>query len=253
MVYFSKAKAKTKSKRTYYRKRFPKAKAKSNMYQVVKKICHRQMETKMADIEQTSKIVYGYLDGTTFVNLLPQILHGTGEAARVGNRVSCNNVSLKMSLYGFNQSTGTPPIWFDMYIYKVKNSVPVPPTNTQFQNFLEDGNTSTQYVGNVLDGLRKVNDELFTVVKRKRFLIYNPLNSANFIGASSNINPCRTMVINLTKHVKKNWIYNDNNGFPTNDTLYISIAATVSDGSLLPVGTQFGAYHLICECSYKDA
>lgn len=227
---------------------------KKSMVRFVKKIVQRQQETKMNDTEIATKTIYGYIDGTTFSSLLPSsILHGTGEGARIGNRINCTNLYLRMSVYCFNQASLTPPIYFDMYIYKIKASVPNPPTNAQYVNFLEDGNTSTQYTGNVLDGLRKVNDELFTPIMHKRFLMFNPLNSSNHLGATASLNPSRTFKINLTKHIKKTWIYNDNFGTIQNDTLFLSIACTLSDGTTLPLTTTFGTYSYVVEASFKDA
>lgn len=254
MVYFPKAKA--KSKRRPYRKRFSKAKAKSKtsaVYQAVKKVMGRQIETKMNDTEMVTGTIQGFIDNTKVFPLLPLLTQGTGEGNRIGNRVNCCNLTMRLNIYVNNQSTVVPPIWIDFYIYKVKPLVTLPPSAGIMSQFLEDGNSSTQYVGTVLDGLRKLNDEYFTSIIHKRFLLFNPLNTSNYLSSSSQAGPCKTMVLNLTKYVKKVWMFNDLLTQVTNDNLYMSIGATVCDGSVLALATAFGTISYVVEASYKDA
>ena len=172
-VKFSKRKTlrKTKKRRT--------AKPSRAVKSYVNRVVSRNIETKINDVEQTGKVVYGLISNNEVYSLLPALSMGTGEGNRIGNKVNCKSLTLRMSLYCYNQSTATPPIYFDIYIFKSKNKQRGggQPTSTDMAMFLEDGNSSKQYVGTSLDGMRYLNDEMFTLCKKKRICLYNPYST----------------------------------------------------------------------------
>jgi len=240
----------TKSKKRVYKKKFN-YKNKKNLKKTINKIVLRKMETKQNDVEVQTKVIYGYLDGTTFSALIPTINQGVDQGARIGNKISCVNLKLRMSIYCLPYSNTVAPVYFDLYIYKLKRKAQNPPSNSDFSRFLQDGNNATAYVGNVLDGLRVMNSDLFTQKLHRRYLMvnYNGLS----IAQTSSINPCKSIIINLTKYIKKVWMFDDAVSTISNDTLFMSIACTLTDGSVLPLSTQFGTYSFFVEASYKDA
>lgn len=219
----------------------------------VKSVVSRNIETKINDVEQVGKIVYGLISSAEVYSLLPTLSMGTGEGNRIGNKVNCKSLSLRLSLYCYNQATSTPPIYFDIYLFKSKNKNVGAgfPTSTDMAMFLEDGNSSKQYVGTSLDGMRYLNDEMFTLIKHKRIHLYNPYSTG--ISSTASINPHRYIKFNLGNAVKNTWMFNDTMNTVENDNLYIAIGATLTSGSTLPVGTAFGYYDYLIQCKYKDA
>ena len=108
-------------------------------------------------------------------------------------------------------------------------------TAADMAKFLENDNTADSYNGQVLDGLRPVNKDIFQLLVQKRILLNNIYQTGvlNMSGAYQSTSPQRTMTFNLTKHIKKMWTYDDNNQLPTNDNIYLCIGSTQSDGATL--------------------
>jgi len=219
----------------------------------VNRVVSRNIETKMNDVEQTGKVVYGLISNNEVYSLLPALSMGTGEGNRIGNKVNCKSLTLRMSLYCYNQSTSTPPIYFDIYIFKSKNKQrgAGQPSSTDMAMFLEDGNSSKQYVGTSLDGMRYLNDEMFSICKKKRVCLYNPYSTG--ISATASINPHKSISFNLTKYVKNTWMFNDTSNDIENDNLYIAVGCTLTSGATLPINSTFGDYSYIVQSKYKDA
>lgn len=236
---------KTQKKRT--------AKPSQAVKSYVNRVVSRNIETKINDVEQVGKSIYGVISSNEVYSLLPSLSMGTGEGNRIGNRVNCKSLTLRMSLYCYNQATTTPPIYFDIYIFKSKNKQVGAgfPTSSDMAMFLEDGNSSKQYVGTALDGMRYLNDEMFSLVKHKRISLYNPYSTG--ISATASINPHRYIKFNLGKVVKNSWMFNDTTNTIENDNLYICVGATIASGATLPVGTTFGDFSYLIQCKYKDA
>lgn len=228
-------------------------KTKKNIQQIVKQVVAKNIETKLNDVEQTGKAIYGVISNAEVYSLLPSIAHGTGEGNRIGNKIKCTHLSLRLSLYCYNQSSTTPPAYFDIYIFKCKNKQVGggQPTSGDMSMFLEDGNSSKQYVGTALDGMRYLNEEMFTIIKKKRVVLYNPYSAA--LSQTASINPHRYYKFNLTNAVKNTWMFNDSNNTIENDNLYIAIGATLTSGATLPINTLFGDYSFIVQSKFKDA
>lgn len=219
----------------------------------VNKVVSRNIETKINDVEQTGKIVYGVISNAEVYSLLPTLSMGTGEGNRIGNKVNCKSLTLRMSLYCYNQSTVTPPVYFDIYIFKSKNKQvgAGQPTSADMAMFLEDGNSSKQYVGTALDGMRYLNNDMFILCKHKRIVMYNPYQAG--ISATASINPHKYIRFNLTKHIKNSWNFNDTTNTIENDNLYIAVGCTLTSGATLPINSTFGDYSYLIQAKYKDA
>lgn len=221
--------------------------------QYVNRVVSRKIETKINDVEKLANVVYGYIDNTMVYSLLPAISQGTGEGSRIGNKVNCVGLNLRMNLYCYNQSNTTPPVYFDIYIFKCKNKNVGGglPTSADMVQFLEDGSTSKQYVGTSLDGMRYLNNDLFTICIHKRVVLYNPYSTS--IATTASINPSKMFNFNLTKFVKNTWLINDGGQTIENDNLYIAIGATLTNGVTLPIATTLGQYDYLIQAKYKDA
>lgn len=231
-----------------------KAKTSNAVKQYVDKVISRKIETKMTDVENVGRIVYANISATDVYSLIPQLSQGTSEATRIGNKVNCVGLNLRMNLYCLNISNTTPPTYFDIYIFKMKNKQVSGgvPTSTDMAQFLEDGSSSKQYVGTSLDGMRYLNNDMFTICYRRRVLLYNPYSTG--ISSTASINPSKMFNINLTKYVKNSWLFNDGaSSLVENDNLYLAIGATLTNGTTLPINTPFGFYDCLVQAKYKDA
>lgn len=238
-------------RRRTYRKRMPKYRKRTGIKRLIKRVLYRNVETKKNQITLNNIVVQQAITDVQVQNLLPDVLQGTGQANRVGNRIKPTSLTMKMSLLCFNQANPVSPTYFDIYIFKFKgsNQYSGGPTNVDMSLFLQNDNSSTPYVGATLNGLRPLNSDLFQLVKRKRVLLSN-LTAGN-LGVQASINPNKTLSFNLTKACKKLWIYDDNSSLLSNDNLYIAVGSTQADGTAL--GSAVGGYSVCVDLKYKDA
>lgn len=236
-----------------YAKKTSKNRSTSSLVRLIQKVVNRNIETKKNQHSSGVITIREAITDFEVIRVYPDITQGTGEASRVGSRVKPVYLKMKLSLYCFNTGSNTPPVYFDIYIFKfkVKNEDDGLPTLFDMQRFIEFDNSSAQYLGNRGDGLRPVNNNLFTLIKHKRVTMFNPYNTTGQLSSTSSINPNRTITFNLTKYVKGTWIYDDNTGLLTNDNMLMAIGATSSDGIKLEVDR--GNYQMVTELRYKDA
>lgn len=243
-----------KKPRTYKKRASFKRGKKTNVRTIVRREIARQAENKIIEGSLGPVNFYQPISAGVCTNLIPNISQGTTQGSRVGNKVRPKVFTLKMAINVNNQSTIYTPAYVDIYIFKYKPGALFPsaslPSNAM-DNFLQLGSASTSYTGAIMDGLRYVNKDVFTVVYRKRLLMYNPLNGTGVQGSTANINPCRTLSINLTKHLKKTLMYNDNNTYCTNDDLWLAVGSTQTDGTLIPI-VQIGSWSCVATMQYED-
>jgi len=221
----------------------------------VKREIARQNENKIQDNEVTGAAVNYLIDDGDVRSLLPQIFQGTTEQHRIGNRVRIKSLKLKLHLSCYNQTTSISPTYFDIYIFKFKpaNFGGGAPGAGDMTLFLQDGSSSLPYNGtNILSGLRRLNDEMFTKVIKKRVALFNPQNATTQISTTSNYNPAITMYFDLTNHVKKQLMYDDATPVCMNDNLYIAIGASQTDQTGLTT-VNLGQYSYLVETQFEDS
>lgn len=244
----------TKRKRTRkYPRRSNNNSSKRGIVRLIKSNIMRNQETKYIQASVTGAVVKNTIVDTNVLNLIPTIVQGTGEANRIGNKISPTSLKVTLTITCFNQAVSTPPIYFDIYIFKFKAANPNygNPTLIDMQEFLDANNGSTGYVGDILSGLRPLNNDKFKQIMHKRITLFNPLDATNQIAATAQYNPNRYMKFYLGKYLKNQLIYNDNNSLLTNDNLYMAIGATQTTGATADV--NYGSYSIIVDMSYKDA
>lgn len=190
-------------------------------------------------------------------DLIPTVSQGTGQASRVGNRIRPVKFTATVQLYVRALGFTAQPTYIDVYIFKIKNKNPADglPTLFEMQNFLQDDNAAKQYFGNSLDGVRPVNSDLFTLIKKKRVRLYNAINNSATVAMTNPEGPSTTLYFDLTRYIKKHFVYNDNSGLLENDNLLICCGCTQVDGiSIGDVATTILAdYRVITNLKYKDA
>lgn len=237
------------TKRTRVSRRLPAYK------KLVKRLIRRSVETKHNQGVSVPLNIDQPITGSDAINLLPYVQQGTGEANRVGTRINPVSLTIKLALNCLDAkgiASFPSPTYFDIYIFKLKSGTGTPPTDAIMFQFLQDDNTDTSYVGAITDGLRPVNDNLFTLKFKKRVCLSNQTNATNSVASQAAINPNRTLYWNLTKCLKKQWIYDDDASLPINDNLWIAIGSTQTDGASF--GTNnIGRYSIVTSFKYKDA
>lgn len=224
------------------------------MRSVVRREVARLAENKIIEGTSGNVAFAQSITPTSCYPLIPNISQGNTQGTRVGNKVRVRNAVLRMSLTISNQAASVTPTYVDIYIFKYKPIKAYPnnvmPTGSM-NNFLQAGSTSTSYTGAISDGLRPVNKDLFILKYRKRLCMFNPNNTASFVGATATFNPNRSYNINITKYINKVLNYDDANSICTNDSLWFCVGSTQTDGTLYP-GLSMGTFNLVVNVEYED-
>lgn len=222
---------------------------------MIKREIARQAETKIIEGVSGNVAFAQSITPSSCYPLIPNISQGTTQGARIGNRVTVRKAILRMSLTVSNQAASVAPTYVDIYIFKYLpiKSYPnnVMPTGSM-NNFLQAGSTSTSYTGVITDGLRPVNKDLFSLKYRKRLCMFNPNNTASFVGATAMWNPNRSYNIDITKYINKTLEYDDANSYCTNDGLWFAVGSTQTDGVLYP-GLSMGTFNIVVNVEYEDS
>jgi len=239
--------------------RRPLRKTPKALNRAIKAIVRRQMETKMNQDTPSAKNIFNFITNTEVFSLFPVISQGTGQASRVGNKISPTYFQLKLAIIAANMNgvyVGASSTYFDIYIFKWKgaNQEGGQPASSDMTQFLQDDNSAQSYDGQILDGLRPVNSDMFTLLKKKRITLNNIFNTTvgQMAGYYQSVSPQRTLTFNLTKYLKKTLIYDDNNTNVINDNMYIAIGGTQTDGTNVTTSVM-GSYQFFTNLKYKDA
>lgn len=231
-----------------------------SLNKIINKAIMRSMETKENQLtrgESTAIQISQQITDLDVYDIIPPIAQGSGEAGRIGNRIRPVKFTLRVQLYCFNLGASIPPTYFDVYIFKSKsrNQADGLPTLFDMQNFLQDDNIAKQYNGSSLDGLRPLNTDKFTLVAKRRVMLFNPFNTTSQLSSTAQVSPSMTLYFDLSKHIKKQFTYNDNTSLAENDNMLIAIAATQTDGVIVggSAANTVGSYRLISNIKYKDA
>lgn len=236
-----------KKKRAPLRKFKPKStKVTKPIKNYVKKEIARQAENKQADI------VAGYQIGPysgTFWNttgIIPitpydgfiTILQGTGQNNRIGNQVRTRKVILRGVLFPniFN-ATSNPspkPMEIKFFFGHHKISSTILPQSASFNAFYQNGSGSSTFTNNLLDLLKPINKDTWTVKKTFTYKIgYADANSSTGVNYISNndFKLNRKFSIDLTKYCPKVLKWNDNATTPTTNGLFWWIQVVYADGT----------------------
>lgn len=177
--------------------------------------------------------------------LLPAIQQGDGQADREGTKVRIRKATLRLSYTSYADITAGH--FVDLYIFKNKFSVSSPSV-TAMERFLQSGNAAVQYTGLPLDGLRPVNEDLFTLKThiRKRCAATNAYVAGTAIGS---VPPMFNIVKDITKYLKKAWVYDDTLNYPTNDNLFICVGCSDMTGQQT---NNYGEYTFCVDYEFES-
>jgi len=238
------------TKKTYkkpYKKSYNKSVSKV-VKKEIKRVVGKQIEVKRQNVEGSVTTIDHLMTAGKMIDIMPVIPQSSGQGDRIGNKITLIKTTLLLSVRMYPNGYAT---YVDIYIFKYKKSNVSGITSTDSTKFLQDGNGSLQYTGDVYSGLRSVNEDIFTLKKHiRRTMVFGA--SATPLGLD-NFDVCKTYKIDTTKYVKKQLVFDDTNAVPTNDNLYIAIMYTNYDATGTPVNASGGAYEWLQEIEYRDA
>lgn len=225
----------------------------------VKTVMSKAMEVKQSGIRGIFNCVnyYGTNGGlcetTNIMPFDPIISQGTGESNRIGNKISI--VSCKhrymITLLPYNtqlQNNAPSPvyvrfIWF--YDRADNNNLPTVYTNA---NFIDNGNSSQQFLGNLSDIFYRYNTDRYRIMGVRDYKMGFASNSGSGGEPSYQYfaNNDSQMIVNdtvdCTKWVIKKQTFNDNLGTAENRKLYCLVLCYAQSGgnwnSALPNSIQ---------------
>lgn len=189
-----------------------------------------------------------------------EIAQGTGQGNRIGNTIK----PVKWNFKGFISldQTGagiTLPCIVKMYVLKYKYGYQSPPPTLAPTDFYQNGSTSSAPLGNFLDIMRAVNDDVYTVYTTRTFKV-GPANFSYGTGASGaiNNNDFKSVIpfnINLMKYQSHKIKYFDTTNTPTNSGLHVVFAIAPADGSQSVGGTNVNLPNISYDITgvYEDA
>lgn len=250
MPYAKKTRKLLKTRKIYRRKRA--APNKKRIRQIVKREIARNNENKITELKLENTGIFNYIDSGAFKSLMPVIPQGTGQAERVGNRLKLKKVIMRINLFMIYPATNADiPKYVDFYIVKYKYS------NSQVSiadaaRFLQNGNSSSQYLGQSFDGLRSVNADLFSLKKKYRFRMINSYTTNNPAGLDK-YDSMKSFSINLTRFYKKILNFNDTINTPQNDNLFLAIATTDYYQVGIPSSNNTGQFSFVTTFEYEDS
>lgn len=215
----------------------------------VKSAITRSLEVKKSFLTANQTTFKPQINVGSLQNLIPGIVQGTGQASRVGNSVKIKRAVIRGVINAFSLGAGAAPSYVDLYIIKSIQSNTV----LTMVDFLQVGSSSVDYDGDSrpYSGLLQVNADAFKGCLHERFMVYNPTNTQSIAYASA-INPSVTFIYDITSYLKKTLVFNDTTSIPTNDSLYLCLGSTQTDGSSL-AGGNAGEITWVVEIEYTDA
>lgn len=220
----------------------------------VKRAIARNLEDKRQEWKGDNIGIYNTIDSLSSQNLMPILSQSTGEGDRVGNRITIKRITLMIAIQMLSTApSASTPKYVDLFVYKQKKyNIGLPPA-ADIGKFLQVGNAADQYNGQIFDGLREVNSDLFTIKARKRFLMVNSTTVSN-INGQGNMPSAISLKLDITKFIKKLLKYNDTETTPVNDNLLLAIATTNIDATAsTPIVENTGQYSYVVSYQYEDA
>jgi len=222
---------------------------------IAKSVLHRTAENKLyvQSLTLPSNVPGSGIDwnGTTGSNglllptLFPQLILGSGQGAREGNKVEPRSFMLRgtiNSLPYLNQIPNVPaPYYVHMFIYRKKGNI----FDSDITKILQGGGSagsSGPFDGTLLKSTYPMNRDLYNVYKHRVFkMAFYP--QGTLVGAPSGNNTeisdgwgngfqmCRTFKVRIP--VRKTWKYNDaDTNLPTNDNFFCAFAVVNADNTI---------------------
>jgi len=180
------------------------------------------------------------------------LAQGTGQAGRIGNAV--NPASLKVrGFININSvlSTGIINAYFRVLILRLKASINS--TQGTYGGLYQLGNTSTSPSGGLLDMMRPIDKDVYTVYYDKICLV-GTSDAVTSNMAFNNSVGSKMFSIDMSKHLPSKLNYDDTTQTATNFAMYLAIVPCNANGQILTAG-QIAGFSSTWEADfrYRDA
>lgn len=193
--------------------------------------------------------VIKYLNPSSATGALYNISQGTGQGARIGNRINTKKCILSGVIHinteYSSQNYNMCPLYVGMYIFKLKKGKEdVAPVEYVVQNqFFQFGSSSTGFSGSLRDLTMEPNSEVVTLLKKRVFKVgTSVVRSATASGTANVLNQdyadgtvgiAKMFKIDVTKCLSSTYMYNDTDNTPTNSNTYVMWIPFRVDGGLI--------------------
>lgn len=222
----------------------------------VKKVVHRMAENKTITADAANESIQP-CDGVTaapyFINLLPSLGQGVTQGTRIGDqvRVVKNHIKGYINLLPYNATTNpyASPIIVKMWVvsWKYANTAFTQPALADFSTFFQRGSATSNFTGGMLDMVRDVNTDAWTVHTTRTFQLNAALSGSIVVSAGvyqgQSGQYTHKYSIDLTKYAKL-LKYNDVTPLtPTNRNLYMVVQTLRADGASAGASTVYCENH----------
>lgn len=242
----------------------------------VKRAISRREETKTYRFNQTGSYFFPSADFTSFYSVVGDlwiasphssfcsIAQGTGESQRIGNQIETVSGKVKIASYARTYDAATnaqpTPFYLKIWIFEVLYDNDVTGVQSVIFNSFMDSNTSSAGLSGLLTDLTgKVNDD---IVKLKKTIV-RKIGFANNAGtgtsaalqanANNDFKAADYVEIDITKYLRKKYVFNDTNNVPYQPPLFVLCEAIPYNDTVPASTTATGRYSMTIEYNYKDA
>lgn len=245
-------------KRTVVRKAIRRAR-KASVARVVKRVLSTQAEVKginesfgfsprnslalVSDLA-LDNILWCSPNSTTM-----QISQGSNSQQRIGNKIRTKSCTVKLIMYPKPYSATVnalpKPQIVTVWCCSAKQGYV---SNTSMATifdttFFQDGSTSSGYLGQLIDNISTVNKDVVQLHWKRTFKLgHSTMYGSPNAGAGDGLNQAQwanndykqniITSFNLTKHMPKNFTFNDNNDTPNNRSVFLIFGIANADGQL---------------------
>jgi len=157
----------------------------------VRSVISRMAETKVINYSASTFGLTG-VGSTQFTNVIKTILptnvtggllssptQGTGQGARVGNKIMTKRLIMSgvlraNTLYDATLNHNACPLWVAFYAFRLKpqlDDTPASAYNVVTTSFFQAGNSSQGFNGTLVDLTREVNTQMVTLLKKRVFFV----------------------------------------------------------------------------------
>lgn len=259
------------SKRTYRKgKKSTKKRGSSSLKKLIKSTIQRSAEKKISNyVNLGQSVITANSSGAAglIIPLTPytggiDIIQGSSQDERVGNKIRTNKLTLKGTIvanqYNISSNPNPFPTVVQMFVFWDKLNPTVIPDPYAANDFFQFGSSTTDFRNDLVDTWAAVNTDRYHVVLRKQFKV----GYSGYDGTASQPNAQyfqnndfkfnQKFSIDLTKHAVKNVTFNDNSTVPTTRGLFVMWNTISATGGSLAVDVACASVQYSVDYRYTD-
>lgn len=236
----------------------------------VKKTLDNRLENKVANFYINGEVLWNITNDIApwrtdnIFFLSPQlgasqgvsIAQGTGQAQRIGNKISIKKATIRLVLYPLNVwALGYQlPVNVNMYIFKTRRACDVATVRSQIeQDFFQLGSNSLGLTGTLTDNVLNVNNDVFIMHKFKCFKLGVSQNDTNLQAINNDYKYNQQYSIDVTKYLKSSYVFNDNDTEAFDNYTICMFSVVPADNILSGGGSDVCQISYNYEIQYEDA